>query len=152
MGEGIEIAAPIDGDVAVVGLEHQKGNAEVVFTGELYGTTVALRTTIDEGRSTRDYLTIYGYLQRIGAGVTVGGKLDTGNVLGAASDSGQAASVTSISRCGESRTERRPERSTRGSSVIRPSARRATRGTCSPSVTDGQPHSTAPPLTFRISP
>ena len=40
----------------MVPLEHQEGDAEVVYVGPLFGTTVLTRHTLREGGQLRDYL------------------------------------------------------------------------------------------------
>ena len=77
--------------MALVALEAQQGAAEVLFVGELFGTTVATSHTVREGDRLRQYVALYGHLER--AAITPGAKLEAGDVLGAAGDSGSPGIV-----------------------------------------------------------
>ena len=74
--------------VALVALEHQQGEAEVLFAGKLFGTTVITRHAVREGGRTRDYLVLYGHLDSIAAGASPGAKVPEGTVVGAVGDTG----------------------------------------------------------------
>lgn len=74
--------------IHMIRLEHQEGDAEVLFTGSLFGTTVLTRHTLREGGRTRDYVMLLGHLDSIAPGVTVGATLAEGQRVGAVGDSG----------------------------------------------------------------
>jgi hypothetical protein len=74
--------------VALVDLEHQQGEAEAVYVGPLFGTTVITRHTLHEGGQLHDYLLLYGHLDTPAAGLGVGAKLREGDLVGYVGDTG----------------------------------------------------------------
>jgi hypothetical protein len=76
--------------VVAVSLEHQDGDAEVVYVGSLFGTTVVTRNTVREGApgQTRDYVMLYGHLDAPAPGLTAGAHLHDGELLGFVGDTG----------------------------------------------------------------
>jgi hypothetical protein len=74
--------------VTLVALEHQEGDAEVIFVGPLFGTTLVTRHTLREGGRPRDYLLIFGHLDAVAAGLHAGAPLAAGAVVGYAGDTG----------------------------------------------------------------
>jgi murein DD-endopeptidase MepM/ murein hydrolase activator NlpD len=79
--------------VHMITLDHQEGDAEVLYTGPLFGTTVLTRHTLREGGRTRDYVMLLGHLDSIAAGVTVGSTVPDGAVVAAVGDSGSPSLV-----------------------------------------------------------
>lgn len=79
--------------VKMVALEHQEGDAEVLFTGHLFGTTILTRHTLREGGRSRDYLMLLGHLDSISAGTTVGSLIKEGDIVGAVGDTGSPSLV-----------------------------------------------------------
>lgn len=79
--------------VKMIALEHQEGDAEVLFTGHLFGTTILTRHTLREGGRSRDYVMLLGHLDSISAGVTVGERIKEGDVVGAVGDTGSPSLV-----------------------------------------------------------
>jgi murein DD-endopeptidase MepM/ murein hydrolase activator NlpD len=61
---GIDLPGERGTEVRVLALEHQEGDAAVLFAGPLFGTTVITRHTLREGGRLRDYLVLYGHLDR----------------------------------------------------------------------------------------
>jgi hypothetical protein len=74
--------------VHLVALEHQQGDAEVLFTGPLFGTTVVTRQTVREGGHLRDYVILFGHLDGIAPGVGVGTVLKDRDLVGFVGDTG----------------------------------------------------------------
>ena len=74
--------------VKLVPLEHQQGDADVVYAGPLFGTTVVTRHTLREGGQLRDYLILYGHLDAAAPGVIPGAHLKEGDVVGFVGDTG----------------------------------------------------------------
>ncbi len=72
--------------IHMITLEHQEGDAEVIYAGALFGTTVLTRHTLREGGRLRDYLMLFGHLDSIAAGVTVGVPIKDGQLVGAVGD------------------------------------------------------------------
>jgi len=91
---GVDLAAPRGTEVRLVALEHQEGDAEVLFVGSLFGTTVVTRHTLREGGRLRDYLVLYGHLERAALGIERGRPaLVEGSVLGYVGDTGSEGLV-----------------------------------------------------------
>lgn len=74
--------------VHMITLEHQEGDAEVLYTGALFGTTIVTRHILREGGQTREYLMLLGHLDAIAPGVTAGTVVKEGQLVGAVGDSG----------------------------------------------------------------
>jgi murein DD-endopeptidase MepM/ murein hydrolase activator NlpD len=74
--------------IALVALEHQQGDAEVVYVGPLFGTTVMTRHALREGGQLRDYLLLFGHLDAQTAGLKAGMRLREGDLVGFVGDSG----------------------------------------------------------------
>src|SRR5581483_7312253 len=86
---GIDLAAPRGTPVKLVKLEHQEGDADVVFVGKLFGTSVVTRHTLREGGRLRDYLVLFGHLERPAPGLDRGQPpLPEGTVVGYVGDTG----------------------------------------------------------------
>ena len=79
--------------VHMITLEHQEGDAEVLYAGPLFGTTVLTRHTLREGGRTRDYVMLLGHLDSIAPGITVGTLVKEGQLVGAVGDSGSPSLV-----------------------------------------------------------
>jgi len=88
---GIDLAADRGATVSLVALEHQDGDAEVVFAGELFGTTVATSHAVREAGRLRQYVVLYGHLER--AGVAPGAHPKPGEVVGLVGDTGSPGIV-----------------------------------------------------------
>ncbi|MBX3202366.1 MAG: M23 family metallopeptidase [Labilithrix sp.] len=79
--------------VQMLALEHQEGDAEVLYAGALFGLTVLTRHTLREGGRTRDYVMLLGHLDSIAPGVGVGTTVKEGQVVGAVGDTGSPSLV-----------------------------------------------------------
>ncbi len=90
---GIDIAQKRGAEVRLVNLEHQVGDAEVAFVGELFGNSVVTRHAVKEGGRLRDYLVIYGHLEGPAPGLGKGVNVREGSLLGFAGDSGSPGDV-----------------------------------------------------------
>ncbi|WP_437278336.1 hypothetical protein WME90_45150 [Sorangium sp. So ce375] len=93
---GVEIAATRGERVTALRLEGQDGKAEVVFVGELSGITVATAHDVREARDVdrvRRYIVLHGHLDRPGPGVVAGARLDAGDVVGFAGETGSPGLV-----------------------------------------------------------
>lgn len=88
---GVDSAAPRGTPVVLVSLEHQEHDAEVVYVGPLFGTTVVTRHTIREAGALRDYIVLFSHLEAPGPrllGRAVGMRLEPGEVVGFVGDTG----------------------------------------------------------------
>ncbi len=79
--------------VQMIALEHQEGDAEVLYAGGLFGTTILTRHTLREGGQTRDYVMLLGHLDAIAPGVTPGSTIREGQIVGAVGDTGSPSLV-----------------------------------------------------------
>lgn len=72
----------------LVPLEHQQGDADVVYVGPLFGTTVITRHAVHEGGHVREYVVLFGHLDGVAPEVVVGKVLKDGDVVGFVGDTG----------------------------------------------------------------
>ncbi|HTN82685.1 MAG TPA: M23 family metallopeptidase, partial [Sorangium sp.] len=90
---GVELAAARGERVAALKLDGQEGKAEVVFVGELSGITVATAHDVRDVDRVRRYVLLHGHLDRPGPGVVAGARLDAGDVIGYAGETGSPGLV-----------------------------------------------------------
>ncbi|WP_148314489.1 M23 family metallopeptidase [Sorangium cellulosum] len=90
---GVDLAAARGDRVTSLRLEGQEGKAEVVFVGELSGITVATAHDVRDVDRVRRYVLLHGHLDRPGPGVVAGARLDAGDVVGYAGDTGSPGLV-----------------------------------------------------------
>jgi murein DD-endopeptidase MepM/ murein hydrolase activator NlpD len=90
---GIDLAQKRGTPVALVPLEHQVGEADVLFVGKLFGTSVVTHHVVREQSALRDYLVIHGHLDKPAAGLSRGSTLAAGAVVGYVGDSGSPGVV-----------------------------------------------------------
>ena len=74
--------------VTMITLDHQQGDAEVVYVGSLFGTTLVTRHAVREGGGLRDYLLLFGHLDAIAPGLAKRSVVHAGDVVGAVGDTG----------------------------------------------------------------
>ncbi len=85
---GVDLPQARGTPVAMITLDHQQGDSDVVYTGPLFGTTVVTRHTVHEGGGLRDYILLFGHLDAIAAGIVKGATVHAGDVIGAVGDTG----------------------------------------------------------------
>ncbi|HWL85955.1 MAG TPA: peptidoglycan DD-metalloendopeptidase family protein [Polyangiaceae bacterium] len=85
---GVDLPGGRGTEIKLVALEHQQGDAAVVFVGSLFGNTVVTRHTVREGGQLRDYLLLYGHLAGPAPGLVAGATVPEGSLLGYMGDSG----------------------------------------------------------------
>ncbi|HMJ10857.1 MAG TPA: M23 family metallopeptidase, partial [Polyangiaceae bacterium] len=85
---GIDIAQKRGTEVRLINLTHQLGDAEVLYMGALFGTSVVTRHTLREGGALREYVVIFGHLDGTAPGLARGTNLREGSLLGFVGDSG----------------------------------------------------------------
>jgi murein DD-endopeptidase MepM/ murein hydrolase activator NlpD len=85
---GVDLPQTRGTPARVVALEHQQGDADVLYTGPLFGTTVITRQTVREAGHLRDYVVLFGHLDAIAPEVTPGAVLKDGDVVGFVGDTG----------------------------------------------------------------
>jgi murein DD-endopeptidase MepM/ murein hydrolase activator NlpD len=85
---GVDLPDPRGTPVSLLALEHQVGDADVVFIGHLFGMTVATRHTVREGGRLRDYVILFGHLDAPAPGLAAGRAIKQGELLGFVGDTG----------------------------------------------------------------
>jgi len=85
---GVDLPQTRGTPVSMIPLEHQEGDAEVLFTGKLFGTTVVTRHALREGGRLRDYVVLFGHLDSISPGVVAGTTVKEGDVIATVGDTG----------------------------------------------------------------
>ena len=83
---GLDLPQAKGTPIKLVALEHQEGEAEVLFTGSLFGTTVVTRHTLREGGRLLDYVVLFGHLDAIASGLAPGATLKEGDLVGTVGD------------------------------------------------------------------
>lgn len=90
---GVDLAQKRGTPVALVPLEHQVGEADVLWVGKLFGTSVVTHHAVREGGALRDYLVIHGHLEKPASGLARGQTLPAGGIVGYVGDSGSPGVV-----------------------------------------------------------
>lgn len=90
---GVDLPQAKGTPVKNIALDHQEGEAEVLYTGALFGTTVVTRHTLREGGRVRDYVVLFGHLDSIAAGLAPGASLKEGDLVGTVGDTGSPSLV-----------------------------------------------------------
>ncbi|MFZ5894380.1 MAG: peptidoglycan DD-metalloendopeptidase family protein [Myxococcota bacterium] len=90
---GLDLAAPRGAPVHGVRLEHQRGDAEVLYVGELFGTSVVTLHSVAEAGTLRDYLIVHGHLERANASLRKGDSVTPQTTLGFVGDTGSPGVV-----------------------------------------------------------
>ena len=83
---GVDLPQRKGEPILLLKLEHQEGDADVLFSGPLFGTTVITRHTLREGGQLRDYLLLFGHLDAPAEGLFVGQSLREGGLVGYVGD------------------------------------------------------------------
>lgn len=79
---GVDLVDKMGAPISMIRLEHQQGDAEVLYVGPLYGETVITRHSLREGGVTHDYVLLFGHLDRAGDDVRRGQRLKEGAIVG----------------------------------------------------------------------
>ncbi|MGC4092321.1 MAG: M23 family metallopeptidase [Polyangiaceae bacterium] len=90
---GLDLASPRGTPVHGVRLEHQRGDAEVLFVGELFGISVVTLHSVKEAGALRDYLIVHGHLERPNQTLRVGDVVTPDTTLGFVGDTGSPGLV-----------------------------------------------------------
>jgi murein DD-endopeptidase MepM/ murein hydrolase activator NlpD len=85
---GVDLPQAKGTPIDAVPLEHQQGDADVIYVGPLFGTTVVTRNTLREGGQLRDYLVLFGHLDAPAPNLAAGAVLKTGDLVGTVGDTG----------------------------------------------------------------
>jgi hypothetical protein len=79
---GVDLPEKKGTPITMITLDHQMGDAEVLFVGHLFGETVVTRHTVREGGRKRDYVLLFGHLDEAAEGVRRGRRLRAGQLVG----------------------------------------------------------------------
>jgi murein DD-endopeptidase MepM/ murein hydrolase activator NlpD len=90
---GVDIAQKRGTEVRLLALEHQVGDAEIVYIGKLFGNSVVTRHALREAGKLRDYVVIHGHLDGPAPGLASGQNAREGSLLGFVGDSGSPGDV-----------------------------------------------------------
>jgi murein DD-endopeptidase MepM/ murein hydrolase activator NlpD len=85
---GVDLPQRKGTPIKSLALEHQEGDADVVYTGPLFGTTVITRHTLRESGKPRDYIVLFGHLESIAGGIVRGQSVKDGDLIGTVGDTG----------------------------------------------------------------
>jgi murein DD-endopeptidase MepM/ murein hydrolase activator NlpD len=85
---GVDLPQAKGTPVKLVALEHQEGEAEVLYTGYLFGTTVVTHHAVREGGRVNDYIVLFGHLDTVAPGLAPGAVLREGDLVGGVGDTG----------------------------------------------------------------
>jgi len=85
---GVDLPGSRGTEIKLVTLEHQQGEADVVYVGPLFGISVVTRHTVREAGQLRDYLLLYGHLAAAAPGLATGATVHDGDLLGFMGDTG----------------------------------------------------------------
>ncbi len=85
---GVDLPQAKGTPIHMVPLEHQLGDADVLYVGPYFGTTVIARSTVREASGLHDYLIIFGHLDRSSPGLVAGSVLKSGDLVGTVGDTG----------------------------------------------------------------
>ncbi len=89
IGHGaVDLVQPRGTPIRNVSLEHQEGDAQVVYVGPLFGTTVIARASLREGGRLREYVILFGHLEATATGLAPGNTLKEGDLIGTVGDTG----------------------------------------------------------------
>ncbi len=94
VGHGaVDLPQALGTPVRMITLDHQEGEAEVLYVGPLFGQTLITRHTLREGGVSRDYVMLLGHLASVEPGVNVGTIAKDGDVVAAVGDTGSPSLV-----------------------------------------------------------
>ena len=74
--------------IAMIALDHQVGDAQVIHVGPLMGLSVVTVHTVREGGRTRQYVLIFGHIDHAAAGLKRGDVVRAGDVVAFVGDTG----------------------------------------------------------------
>jgi len=79
---GVDLPEKKGTPITMITLDHQIGDAEVLFVGHLFGETVVTRHTIREAGRKRDYVLLFGHLEEAAENVRRGRRIRAGQLVG----------------------------------------------------------------------
>ncbi len=85
---GVDLPQKKGTPILMAPLEHQEGDAEILFVGDLFGRTVITLHTLREAGQIREYILLFGHLDAPAPGIAKGGHLGAGDLVGSVGDTG----------------------------------------------------------------
>ncbi len=85
---GVDLPQKKGTPIPMAALEHQEGDAEVLFVGDLFGRTVITLHTLREAGQVREYVLLFGHLDTPAPGIAKGAHLAVGDLVGTVGDTG----------------------------------------------------------------
>jgi len=85
---GVDLPQTKGTPIKMVALEHQQGDADVVYVGPYFGNTVITLHTVREAGRLRDYIVLFGHMQAAAPGLAAGATLKEGDLVGFVGDTG----------------------------------------------------------------
>ncbi len=84
---GLDLPAPRGTPIKLIHLEHEQGETQIVYVGHLFGNTVVTKHTVREAGRLRDYVLLYGHLDRPEPGLAAHRVVLEGETIGYVGDS-----------------------------------------------------------------
>jgi len=85
---GVDLPQKKGTPVKLVNLEHQEGDADVLYVGPLFGNTIITRHAVRESGKLREYVVLFGHLDSYAPGISAGNVVHDGDTLGGVGDTG----------------------------------------------------------------
>ncbi len=85
---GVDLPQAKGTPIQMIALEHQQGDADVLYVGPYFGNTVITRHTVREGGRLRDYLLFFGHMDAPAPGLQAGSVVKEGDLVGTVGDTG----------------------------------------------------------------
>lgn len=85
---GVDLPQKKGTPVKLVSLEHQEGDADVLYVGPLFGNTIITRHAVRESGKLREYIVLFGHLDSYAPGIAAGSTVHDGDLLGGVGDTG----------------------------------------------------------------
>lgn len=85
---GVDLPQTKGTPVTMLRLEHQEGDADVLYAGPLFGTSVVTHHVLREGGELRDYMLLFGHLDGFPPAIHAGAVVREGDVVGFVGDTG----------------------------------------------------------------
>lgn len=85
---GVDLPQSKGTPIHMLRLDHQEGDADVVYSGGLFGTTVVTHHVLREGGELRHYILLFGHLDGFPPNVKPGTVLKNDDVVGFVGDTG----------------------------------------------------------------
>jgi murein DD-endopeptidase MepM/ murein hydrolase activator NlpD len=84
---GVDLPQPLGTKITMIKLDHQLGDAKVVYIGPLFGNTVVTLHAVREGGERRHYVVLFGHLDAAAPALKEGEPLLAGKLVGFVGDS-----------------------------------------------------------------